>query len=406
MQEEKPVVDADPVDVIAIGRDPVALELGIARNMVAAEWRRHAGELDKARRAGGHRHLDGDDILRLEEQIDAQRVARGLHATLSVLPERLRGVIELVDLDGLPLAEAAAVLGVREGTARVRLHRARKRLKAEFPSVQAAPAWSTARSTVPLAKGASLMSGISTDDAPLAGYQERRLAELTAAVAARAERGARAPAVQRSRRPGAAHRRSVWAVAAVASAASAAVVAMLAWTGSAQPAYAVTRDPSGLVTVRVGQKTLDSRDADALSRELRSLDVPAVVYSVPEYTVCPQPHARTVELPPNVYSMPDGLYTVPSDLPRPGGGWKMTINPGHFKPGQFMVWTLSTSGVYEQDGRRTGTATSVGTYLVSGRVIPCRYRPAPPVPAPKAAGEDGPMSVTDTGGRVSFADSP
>ncbi|RFS82263.1 sigma-70 family RNA polymerase sigma factor [Actinomadura spongiicola] len=208
MGDEKPVVETDPADVTAIGRDPAALEvfyrrhvadvtrfvarrisdphtvddlttevflaaidaaeryqvgrgtprawlLGIARNVVAAEWRRHSGELDKAQRAGGHRHLDGDDIVRLEEQIDAERAARDLYGTLSVLPRRLRSVIELVDLDGLPLAEAAAALGIRDGTARVRLHRARRRLKAAVPPDYATPARSTANSPSPLAKGAS-----------------------------------------------------------------------------------------------------------------------------------------------------------------------------------------------------------------------------------------------------------
>lgn len=208
MGDEKPAVGTDPADVTAIGRDRAALEvfyrrhvadvtrfvarrisdphtvddlttevflaaidaaeryrlgrgsprawlLGIARNVVAAEWRRHAGERDKAQRAGGRRYLDGDDIVRLEEQIDAQRAARDLHASLSVLPERLRSVIELVDLDGLPLAEAASALSIREGTARVRLHRARKRLKAAFLPDNAAPARSTANPPSPLAKGAS-----------------------------------------------------------------------------------------------------------------------------------------------------------------------------------------------------------------------------------------------------------
>ncbi|GAA4360928.1 hypothetical protein GCM10023088_00610 [Actinomadura verrucosospora] len=251
------------------------------------------------------------------------------------------------------------------------------------------------------------MSSISGDDTPLAGYQERRLAELTAAVAARTERDARASAPGPQRRPRAVRGRRAWGLAAACAACAVAGV-LPAWTGGAQPAYAVTRDPSGLVTVEVTEKTLDSRDADALSRELRSLGVPAVVYSIPEGQVCPQPHARQVDLPPNVYDMPDGLYTVPSDLPRPGGGWKMTINPGHFERGQFMIWTLTTSGVYDQDGRRTGSGTSVGTYLVSGRAVPCRNRPAPEVPAPRPpAGEkDGrTVLITDTGGYVSFAGS-
>ncbi|MDX6742326.1 RNA polymerase sigma factor [Actinocorallia sp. A-T 12471] len=109
---------------------PRAWLLGIARNLVAAEWRRRAGDLDKTRREGSRRTLDDDDISRLEEQIDAERASRALHAVLATLPPKLRGVVELVDLDGLSLAEAAAALGVRDGTARVRLHRARKVLKA------------------------------------------------------------------------------------------------------------------------------------------------------------------------------------------------------------------------------------------------------------------------------------
>ncbi|WUH99523.1 RNA polymerase sigma factor [Spirillospora sp. NBC_00431] len=133
---------------------PRAWLLGIAQNVVAAEWRRHAGELDKARRVGGHRYLDDDDIFRLEEQIDAQRAARRLHTRLAVLPERLRSVIELVDLDGLTLTDAAAALGIRDGTARVRLHRARKRLRAAVPPDDALPTRPSASPPPHLTKGA------------------------------------------------------------------------------------------------------------------------------------------------------------------------------------------------------------------------------------------------------------
>ncbi|MGK5557981.1 hypothetical protein ACSNOI_40885 [Actinomadura kijaniata] len=242
------------------------------------------------------------------------------------------------------------------------------------------------------------MNGVSADDAPLAGYQERRLAELTAVVAARAGRPRRARPVRR---------RSVWAAAGVACVAATGV---LAWPGGARPAYAVTRDASGLVTVKVTEEILNTRNADALSRELRALGVPAVVFSIPEGRVCPQPHARAADLPPNVYDMPGGLYTLPRDLPRPDRGWQMTINPGHFRPGQFMVWTLTTGGAYDENGRRVGSATSTGTYLVSGRVVPCRYRPAPkqapptPVVLKTAKGDRMGMSITDTGGYVEFAD--
>ncbi|WUH99524.1 hypothetical protein OHR68_39555 [Spirillospora sp. NBC_00431] len=250
------------------------------------------------------------------------------------------------------------------------------------------------------------MSGISTEDTPLAGYQERRLIELTAAVDAKTEKGARASAFDPPHRPGVFRRRSTWGVAGAACATFAVTGGLLTWTGEAQHAYAVTRDPSGLVTVKVTEETLDSRDADALSHELRSLGVPALVYSIPEGKVCPQPYAKLVDLPPNVYDMPDGLYTVPSNLPRPDSGWKMTINPRNFKRGQFMVWTLSTSGEYDQNGRRTGTSTSVGTYLASGRTIPCQYQPAPKEEPPQLPPDMGGGTViADTGGYITFANS-
>ncbi len=48
----------------------------------------------------------------------------------SELDEGQRAVVELVALDGLTPAEAAAVLGISSGAARVRLHRARQHLAA------------------------------------------------------------------------------------------------------------------------------------------------------------------------------------------------------------------------------------------------------------------------------------
>ncbi len=102
--------------------------VGIARNVLAAERRRSARQADKDHRAGGRRLLDGDDIARLEERIDAERAARHLMAAIEGLPETLRAVLELVDVDGLAVTEAAAVLKIRPGTARVRLHRARRLL--------------------------------------------------------------------------------------------------------------------------------------------------------------------------------------------------------------------------------------------------------------------------------------
>jgi RNA polymerase sigma-70 factor (ECF subfamily) len=101
---------------------------GIARNAIAAEFRRSAREQRAERLIAGRRLLDADDIDRLTEQIDAYRQVRELHKMLQALPEGERAVLELVSVDGFTVAEAAAALNIRQVTARVRLHRARQAL--------------------------------------------------------------------------------------------------------------------------------------------------------------------------------------------------------------------------------------------------------------------------------------
>jgi RNA polymerase sigma-70 factor (ECF subfamily) len=109
---------------------------GIARHVVAAEYRRAAQDRAAVRRANGRRLLDDDDISRLEERIDAERDARALWEQMQQLTESQRSVIELVVIDGLSLAESAAALGIPPVTARVRLHRARRALRRLPPAQQ------------------------------------------------------------------------------------------------------------------------------------------------------------------------------------------------------------------------------------------------------------------------------
>lgn len=108
---------------------PEAWLFGIARNVVAAERRRAGRERAAHARVEGRRLLDADDVARLQERIDAAARRRELHAALDALADGERAVFELVALDDLSPAEAAAVLGIRPITARVRLHRARATLR-------------------------------------------------------------------------------------------------------------------------------------------------------------------------------------------------------------------------------------------------------------------------------------
>jgi RNA polymerase sigma-70 factor (ECF subfamily) len=75
------------------------------------------------------RPLGEDEIEELAARIDAERVGRELIAELQGLPERERVAFELVDIASLTTREAASVLGIAPGALRVRLFRARRRLR-------------------------------------------------------------------------------------------------------------------------------------------------------------------------------------------------------------------------------------------------------------------------------------
>jgi RNA polymerase sigma factor (sigma-70 family) len=111
---------------------PAAWLVGVARHVLATEFRRQSRDRAVLRRISGRRLLDADSLARIEERIDAERDARELYGALASLPPRERALMELIALDGLSVTEAAAVLGVKPGTARVRLHRSRKRVQAQL----------------------------------------------------------------------------------------------------------------------------------------------------------------------------------------------------------------------------------------------------------------------------------
>ncbi|MEV1004326.1 RNA polymerase sigma factor [Nonomuraea sp. NPDC050202] len=107
----------------------IAWLYGVARNTLSSERRRALRESQLTNRVSGRRPLDGDDVSRLEEQIDAERPARAAFEAMAGLPDGERAVLELVVLEQLTPSEAAMALGIRPGTAMVRLHRARKALR-------------------------------------------------------------------------------------------------------------------------------------------------------------------------------------------------------------------------------------------------------------------------------------
>lgn len=119
--------------------DAVAWLYGIANNVAANRWRVGRRRLTTDRRIAGRRLLDDDDVARLEARIDAEARRRELLAALRTLPERQREVLILVHVDGLQPVEAARALGIRPPAARMRLARARRRMRARIEEAQHEP---------------------------------------------------------------------------------------------------------------------------------------------------------------------------------------------------------------------------------------------------------------------------
>jgi RNA polymerase sigma factor (sigma-70 family) len=102
---------------------------GIARMVFARHCERGSRHDEALERLGGRVELDDDEMEELTARIDSQRRGADLLTRLAVLPELERQAIELVDLDGLLPKDAAASLGISPGALRVRLFRARNKLR-------------------------------------------------------------------------------------------------------------------------------------------------------------------------------------------------------------------------------------------------------------------------------------
>jgi RNA polymerase sigma factor (sigma-70 family) len=113
--------------------------LGIARVIVANDFRRRDRQRIGEERLRGSALLDEDDAARLDARIDAAARSRELYEAMDRLPDGERAVLELVAIDELKLAEAAAAIGIRPVTARVRLHRARRKLRTELDAAPPRP---------------------------------------------------------------------------------------------------------------------------------------------------------------------------------------------------------------------------------------------------------------------------
>lgn len=118
---------------------PKAWLYGIARTVLASDRRQAGREQAREERLRASTLLDEDDGAQIEARIDAATKLRHLYEAMDRLSESERAVLELVALDELSLTEAADAAGVRPVTARVRLHRARRKLRAELEAASTEP---------------------------------------------------------------------------------------------------------------------------------------------------------------------------------------------------------------------------------------------------------------------------
>lgn len=125
------------------GAHPRAWLFTIARNTNATRFRRRRfepmGGSDEVEEQADHRVTDPADVT---ESSDLRSAVNSAMATLS---RERRQVMQLVDLDGLSYAEAAAAIGVPIGTVMSRLHRARRTVRNDLIRAGLAPTKGTRR---------------------------------------------------------------------------------------------------------------------------------------------------------------------------------------------------------------------------------------------------------------------
>lgn len=119
--------------------NPEAWLIGIAVRVVKNEHRRRSRYWRALRRVGGRRELDSDSFEALEREIDAARVRSHLRGAIQALPPIDRALLHLTAVDNATIADAARQVGIEPGAARVRLHRAKRRIRDALPDVTPHP---------------------------------------------------------------------------------------------------------------------------------------------------------------------------------------------------------------------------------------------------------------------------
>lgn len=103
--------------------------LGIAARCLADHLRDHYRRADALQRLGARPSFSPDEAEQVERMIDAERLAAPLERGLAQLTDAERELLLLVAEEGLAVAEAGRALGIPAPAARMRLNRARRKLR-------------------------------------------------------------------------------------------------------------------------------------------------------------------------------------------------------------------------------------------------------------------------------------
>ncbi|GGL50461.1 hypothetical protein [Planomonospora parontospora] len=149
-------------------------------------------------------------------------------------------------------------------------------------------------------------------------------------------------------------------LSSVLAAAAALAVAVPVLTGGGTPAYAVSRNPDGTITVEINEV----RDPKALEADLNALGFDAVVDYVPRGKQCEDPRSDSLLPREETYDPADGRpLVIPRGVTGPEGGF--LFDPGALDDGQTAVLEFTLG---ENDD---AVISAVWARISNGPVKPC-----------------------------------
>jgi hypothetical protein len=212
-------------------------------------------------------------------------------------------------------------------------------------------------------------------------FEDRLLHELRGMVAADPAAGEE----RRRPRTRGTPRRLALAGAGAVLVAVAAVAAVQLVSGGAAPAYAVSKNDDGTVTVEISSLT----DAAGLQQKLRDAGIRAVVQYLPPGKACKQPWPTAA---PGTPSSPGGSHSaIQGGVEHTGDHTRFTIS-NNLPADDTLVITTQVGGPSEATG-----PSAIGITLAHGDVKPCEVVDAPAGSPPFGAPPAGAQLHTENG---------